>query len=59
MNEGPDIDKIYWYAKDRYKAEYHFLILKIESTSKKHFNDSKAFIEYWNDMDDIYKNIEE
>ena len=25
----------------------------------KHFNNSKAFIEYWNDMDDIYKNIEE
>ena len=23
------------------------------------FNDSKAFIEYSNDMDDIYKNIEE
>ena len=22
-------------------------------------NDSKAFIEYWNDMDDIYKNTEE
>ena len=21
--------------------------------------DSEAFIEYWNDMDDIYKNIEE
>ena len=26
--------------------------------SLKHFNDSKAFIEYSNDMDDIYKNIE-
>ena len=25
----------------------------------KHFNDSKAFIEYSNDMDDIYKNVEE
>ena len=25
----------------------------------KHLNDSKAFIEYSNDMDDIYKNIEE
>ena len=25
----------------------------------KHFNDSKAFIEYSDDMDDIYKNIEE
>ena len=25
----------------------------------KHSNDSKAVIEFWNDMDDIYKNIEE
>ena len=25
----------------------------------KHLNDSKAFVEYSNDMDDIYKNIEE
>ena len=24
-----------------------------------HFNDSKAFLEYSNNMDDIYKNIEE
>ena len=32
---------------------------KQESTGLRHFNDSKAFIEYSNDMDDIYKNIEE
>ena len=25
----------------------------------KHFNDSEAFVEYSNDMDDIYTNIEE
>ena len=34
-------------------------INKRESTGLKHFNDSKAFIEYSNDMDDIYKIIEE
>ena len=32
---------------------------KQESTGVKHFNDSKAFIEYSNDMSNIYKNIEE
>ena len=32
---------------------------KSESTELKHFNDSKAFIEYSDDMDDIYKNIKE
>ena len=28
-------------------------------TGSKHFNDSKAFIEYSNDLNDVYKNIEE
>ena len=35
------------------------LVNKRESTVIKHFNDSKAFIEYSNDMNDIYNNIEE
>ena len=54
-----EIDKIYLYAKDPYEVKYQFLISKRESTGLKHFNDSKTFIEYSNDMDDIYKNIEE
>ena len=55
----PDIDQIYSYAKDPYETKYQFLIYKQESTGLKHFNDLKAFLEYSNDMDDIYKNIEE
>ena len=35
------------------------LINKRESTSLKYLNDSKAFIECSNDMNSIYKNIEE
>ena len=35
------------------------LINKRESTGLKYLNDPKAFIGYSNDMDDIYKNIEE
>ena len=57
-NQQQDIDKIYLYAKDPYGTKYQFLISKRESTSSKHLNDSKAFIEYSNNMDDIYKNIE-
>ena len=30
----------------------------MESTELKHLNDLKTFIEYSNDIDDIYKNIE-
>ena len=56
-NNQPDIDKIYLCAKDPYEAEYQFLINKIENTGLKHFNHPKAFIEYSNDMEDVYKNI--
>ena len=59
INNQPDIDKIYLYAKDSYEAKYQFLINKRENTRLKHFNDPKAFIEYSNDMQDDYKNIEE
>ena len=49
----PDIYKFCFYAKDPYEAKYQFSIKKWESTGLKHLNDSKAFIEYSNDMDDI------
>ena len=50
---------MYLYAKDPCEAKYQFLINKRESTELKHFNDPKVFIEYPNDMQDAYKNIEE
>ena len=59
INHEPDIDKIYLYAKDPYEAKYKLLINKIKSTGLKYLNNSKVFIEYANDMDDIYENIEE
>ena len=59
INWEPDIDKIYLYANVPYEAKYQLLINKRESTGLKYFNDSKAFIEYTNDMEDIYKNFEE
>ena len=59
INNQPDIDKIYLHAKDPYEAKYQFLINKRESKGLKHFNDPKAFIEYSNNMQDVYKNIDE
>ena len=53
------MDKIYLYVKDPYKAKYEILSNKTGSTGSKYLNDSKTFIEYSNDMDDIYKNIED
>ena len=59
INNEPDIDKIYLYTKDPYEAKYQFFINKRENLGLKYLNDSKAFIEYSNDIDNIYKNIEE
>ena len=59
INDEPDIYKIYLYAKDPSEGKYQLLINKRESSSLKYLNYPKAFIEYSDDMDDIYKNIEE
>ena len=59
INNQPDIDKIYLYAKDPYEAKYQYLINKRESTGLKYFNNPKGFIEYSNEIQDVYKNTEE
>ena len=58
INNQPDIDKIDLYAKDPYEKKYQYLINKREKVGLNHFNDPKAFMEYSNDMQDVYKNIE-
>ena len=58
INNQPDIDKIYLYAKDPYEAKYQYLINKREKVGLDYFNDSKAFMEYSNDMHDLYNSIE-
>ena len=57
IENQPDIGKIYLYAKDPYEAKYQYIINKRESVGINHFNDPKAFIEYSNDMRDVYKTI--
>ena len=59
INNQPDIDKIYLYAKDPYEAKYQYLINKCKKLGLNHYDDLKAFMEYSNDMQDVYKNIEE
>ena len=55
INEKRDIDKIYIYAKDLSESKYEHLINNCENTGIKHLNDSKAFVEYSNTMNDVYK----
>ena len=55
-NNQPDIDKTYVYAKDPYEGKY-YLINKREKVGLDYFNDPKAFMDYSNKMQDVYKNI--
>ena len=41
------------------KKIYQYLINKREKVELNHFNDPKVFMEYSNDMQDVYKNIED
>ena len=59
INNQPDIDKIYLYAKDPYETKYKYLIDNHEKVGSDHFDDPKAFMTYSNDMQDVYKNIED
>ena len=59
LNKTTPIDKIYLYAKDLTEPKYEFLINNRKNAGIKHFNDSTAFIEYSNDMDDVFTNIDD
>ena len=58
VENQPEIDKIYLYVKDSHEAKYQYLINKRECVGIDHFKDPKAFIEYLNDMHDVYRNID-
>ena len=59
INEQQDIDKIYFYAKDLSEPKYEYLIKNCENAGIKHSNDSKAFIECSNTIDEVYENIDD
>ena len=59
INEQKDIDKIYLYAKDLSETKYEYLIKNCENAGIKHLNDSNAFIEFSNTMDNVYQNIDD
>ena len=54
------LDKIYLYAKDLFEPKYEYLINKInkkEQVRIKMLQNAKAFIEYSDDMNDVFENI--
>ena len=57
INNQPDIDKIYLHAKDPYEAKDQYLINIRDKAGLNHYDDPKAFMDYSNNMQDVYKNI--
>ena len=59
INEQKDIDKIYLFAKNLSEKKYEYLIRKRENARINNVNDSKAFIECSNTMNDVYENVDD
>ena len=59
ISQQDDIDRIYLYAKELSETKHEILIKKRENVGIKHLNDSNAFIECSNTMDDVYENIDD
>ena len=47
------------YVNDPYETKYQYLINKREKVGLSYYDDPKGFMEYSNDMQDVYKNIED
>ena len=59
ISQQDDIDKIYLHAKHLSEPKYEFLIKNHEDGGINYLNDSNAFIECSNTMDDAYENIDD
>ena len=58
INQQSDIDIIFLYTKDLHESKYHYL-KKCEDVGVKHFKYPKIFIEYSNDMNDVFSSIKD
>ena len=57
INNLHPIDKIYLYAKDLAEPKYEYFINRRGQAGIKNLNDPHAFIEYSDDMNDVYADI--
>ena len=55
IENQPDIDKIYLYAKDPCEAKYQYLLKICEKVGIDHHNNPRANIECSNNMYHVYK----
>ena len=57
IEDQPDIDKIYLYAKDLHECKYQYLINIREKVGLKRLNNPRVFVKCSNDMCNVYPNI--
>ena len=50
---------IHLYIKDPSEPKYKYLINKKEKVGTKYFSDPKAFVEYDNDINNIFEDIDQ
>ena len=58
ISQQDDIDKICLYSKDLSESKYEVFIKNHEDAGTKDLNDSNAFTECLNTMDDVNENID-
>ena len=56
-HQRPDIDKIYLYARGPFESKYQLLINGREKVGIKTLKNPKAFIDYSQTIEDVYKNL--
>ena len=54
-HQRPNIYKIYLHVRDPFESKYQLLINRREEVGIKELNNPKAFIDYSQTLDDIYK----
>ena len=58
-NQQLDIDKICLYVKDSFESKYQLLINGGEKREIKKLKHPKAFVDYSQKIDEVYKNLED
>ena len=58
-HQSPNIDKIYFYVEDPLESKYQLLINGRAKQRTKELKKQKAFIDYLQTIDDVYKNLKD
>ena len=59
INCQPNIDRIFFDAKDPYERKQQPTVSKRENVDLKYFKDRESCVKYLSDMNGVYKNTEE